>query len=161
MAAVRRVRPAPPPRGGAFPRRHAPAREGASWAGVPLAAAAAAFALGLLILAASFAGESVLGGGAGRFWARAFAGAGLLTGLFLALLALGLSGEGTGAPRRHVLPAAAGTAAGLLTGALLLDGAGREAALAPLLLLLLALPPVRGGLSRLAGRLAGRGARAR
>lgn len=145
MAAVRRIRPAPPPRG-------APA----SWAGLPLAAAATAFALGLLILAASFTGENVLGGGAGRFWARVFAGAGLLTGLFLTLLALGLSGEGTEAPRRHALPAAAGAAAGLLTGALLLDGAGREAALAPLLLL--ALPPVRDGLSRLAGRLAGRGA---
>ena len=155
---MRRARPAPPPRGGAFPRRGAPAREGASWAGLPLAAAATAFALGLLILAASFTGENVLGGGAGRFWARVFAGAGLLTGLFLALLALGLSGEGTDAPRRHAVPAAAGAAAGLLTGALLLDGAAREAALAPLLLLLFALPPVRDGLSRLAGRLAGRGA---
>lgn len=157
MAAVRRVRPAPPPRGGAVPRGGGPAPSRAGWAGLPLAAAATALALGLLILAASFMGENVPGGGAGRFWARVFAGAGLLTGLFLALLALGLSGGGRDAPRHHALPAAAGAVAGLLTGALLLDGAGREAALAPLLLLLLALPPVRGGLSRLAGRLAGRG----
>ena len=144
MAAVRRARPTPAP-------------EGAPWASVLLAAAATAFALGLLILAASFAGENVLGGGAGRFWARAFAGAGLLTGLFLALLALGLPGAGANAPRRHLPAIAAGAAAGALTGALLLDGASREAALAPLLLLLLALPPVRRGLARLVRRREGRG----
>ncbi len=145
MAAARRARPTPAP-------------EGAPWSGPLLAAAATAFALGLLILAASFAGENVFGGGAGRFWARAFAGAGLLTGLFLALLALGLPGAGARAPRRHLAAIAAGAAAGALTGALLLDGAGREAALAPLLLLLPALPPVRRGLARLVGR---RGARGR
>lgn len=144
MAAVRRARPTPAP-------------EGASWSGLLLAAAATAFALGLLILAASFAGENVLGGGAGRFWARAFAGAGLLTGLFLALLALGLPGAGARAPRRHLPAIAAGAAAGALTGALLLDGASREAALAPLLLLLPALPPVRRGLARLVRRREGRG----
>lgn len=141
MAAVRRARPTP--------------AGDAPWSGLLLAAAATAFALGLLILAASFAGENVLGGGAGRFWARAFAGAGLLTGLFLALLALGLPGAGARTPRRHVPAIMAGAAAGALTGALLLDGASREAALAPLLLLLLALPPVRRGIGRI-GRLVGR-----
>ena len=147
MAAVGRARPTTP-------------AGDAPWCGLLLAVAATAFALGLLILAASFAGENVLGGGAGRFWARAFAGAGLLTGLFLALLALGLPGAGTRAPRRHLPAIATGAVAGALTGALLLDGAGREAALAPLLLLLLALPPVRRGLMRivcLVGRREGRG----
>ena len=57
-----------------------------------------------------------------------------------------------GERKRYGIPAVAGVAAGALMGALLLDGASREAALAPLLLLLLALPPVRRGLGRLAGR---------
>ncbi len=167
MQSVRSAhRPPPPAWGGNVSRRAGgrrrraplrPAREGGAWADLLLALAAAALAAGALILAATFTGENILGGAAGLFWARVFGVALALTGLFLILLALALHGARAPRPGRYAVPVAAGVGAGVLMGALLLDGASREATVAPLLLILLALPPVRHGLALLAGRRAGGG----
>ena len=56
---------------------------------------------------------------------------------------------------RYPAPAATGIATGALVGALLLDGANPEAVVASLLLLLLAVPPVREGLAWLLRRRTG------
>ena len=135
-------------------RVHAP-HQGARWADVLIALAATALTMALLIVVAAFSGENVAGDEAGRFWALTFAGALGLSGLFLVMLGEVLLGEGARQRSRYVVPVASGVAAGGLVGALMLDGAGREAVLAPLLLLLLALPPVRHGLAWLVRRGAG------
>ena len=139
-------RPLPRTRGSAI-RREARARHTASWADVLIALAATALSMGVLILVAAFAGENVAGGEAGRVWALIFAGGLALCGLFLVLLGLVLLGERSREGGRYLVPVASGVGAGLVVGALLLEGASRGAVLAPLLLLLLALPPVREGLA--------------
>ena len=155
MAAVRDARrPLPPTRGGSI-SRDARVPGAASWADMLIALAATALTMGVLILVATFAGENVAGDDAGRFWALTFAVALGMTGVFLVLLGLVLLGERARERGRYLVPLASGVAAGSLVGALILDGASREAVLAPLLLLLLALPPVRGGLARLMRRQAG------
>ncbi len=111
-----------------------------------------AVTMGVLILAATLTGENVVGGDAGRLWAFTFAGALALAGLFLFLLGLALLGERSRERARYPLPIACGVGAGALAGALILDGASREAVLAPLLLLLPTLPPIRHGLARLMRR---------
>ncbi len=157
MAAVRSARrPLPPPARYGATRRDGRLHATASWADLLIAFAATALTMGLLILIATFAGENVVGGNAGRLWALTFAGALGLTGLFLTLLGLVLLGERAREPRRYLVPVASGVATGVVVGALMVDGASREAVLAPLLLLLLALPPVRHGIARLRRHQAGR-----
>ena len=147
-------RPLPPPtRGGAI--RRDPRGQTASWPDVLLALATTALAMAVLILVAALAGENVAGEQAGRFWALLFAGGLGLSGLFLALLGLVLLGEGAGERSRYLVPVAAGGATGIVVGALVLDGAGRGTVLAPLLLLLLATPPVREVLAWLLQRSSG------
>lgn len=144
-------RPLPPTnRGGAI--RREPARDAASWTDVLVALAATALAMAVLVLVAAFAGENVAGDEAGRFWALLFAGGLGLSGLFLLLLGLVLLGEGAAERGRYLVPVATGVATGIIVGALVLDGAGRGAVLAPLLLLLLATPPVRQGVAWLLRR---------
>ncbi|MYH67546.1 MAG: hypothetical protein F4152_02985 [Dehalococcoidia bacterium] len=140
MTSPRRSLP-PTNRGGAI--RREPARDAASWTDVLISLAATALAMAVLVLVAAFAGENVAGDEAGRFWARLCAGGRGLSGLFLLLLGLVLLGEGAGERGRYLVPVATGMATGVIVGALVLDGAGRGAVLAPLLLLLLATPPVR------------------
>ena len=152
-------RPLPPVRGSAIARDarlrgHAP-RRSASWADLLIACAATALAMAVLIVVATFSGENVLGGSAGRFWALTFAGALALCGLFLVLLGLVLLGERSRERGRYLVPVASGVGAGVLVGALVLEGASRGAVLAPLLLLVLALPPVREGLAWIMRRQAG------
>ncbi len=139
-------RPLPRTRGSAI-RREARVRHTASWADVLIALAATALAMAVLIVVATFSGENVLGGGAGRFWALTFAGALALCGLFLVLLGLVLLGERSREGGRYLVPVASGVGTGLVVGALLLEGASRGAVVAPLLLLVLATPPVREGLA--------------
>lgn len=144
-------RPLPPTnRGGAI--RREPARDAASWTDVLIALAGTALAMAVLVLIAAFAGENVAGDEAGRFWALLFAGGLGLSGLFLLLLGLVLLGDAAQERGRYVLPLATGVAAGAIVGALVLNGAGRGAVLAPLLLLLLATPPVRQGVAWLLRR---------
>ncbi|MXZ89543.1 MAG: hypothetical protein F4Z07_11985 [Dehalococcoidia bacterium] len=144
-------RPLPPTnRGGAI--RREPARDAASWTDVLIALAATALAMAVLVLVAALAGENVAGDEAGRFWALLFAGGLGLSGLFLLLLGLVLLGEGSTERGRYPVPVATGVATGVIVGALVLDGAGRGAVLAPLLLLLLATPPVRQGVAWLLRR---------
>ncbi|MCY3881529.1 MAG: hypothetical protein OXG61_05365 [Chloroflexi bacterium] len=144
MTSPRRSLP-PTNRGGAI--RREPARDAASWTDVLISLAATALAMAVLVLVAAFAGENVAGDEAGRFWALLFAGGLGLSGLFLLLLGLVLLGEGAGERGRYLVPVATGMATGIIVGALVLDGAGRGAVLAPLLLLLLATPPVRQGVA--------------
>lgn len=154
MAAVSSTRrPLPPTRSGAV-RRDA-SRVAASWTDVLIALAATALAMAVLILIAAFAGENLAGGEAGRYWALLFAGGLGLSGISLLLLGLLLLGEGATERRRYLVPVATGMATGVVVGALVLDGAGRGAVLAPLLLLLLATPPLREGLGWLMRRGAG------
>lgn len=159
MAAVSsKHRPLPPTRSGPLPRDPQAEHQTARWADVLVAAAATALTMAALTFAAAFAGENVAGEEAGRFWALLFAGALALCGLFLAALGLVLQGEGAPSGSRHVVPVATGVATGAVVGALLLEGAGREAVL-PLLLLLLATPPVRGALAWILRRQGTRGSR--
>ena len=154
MAAVSSTRrPLPPTRGGAV--RRDPSRAAASWTDVLIALAATALAMAVFVLIATFAGENVAGDEAGRFWALLFAGGLGLSGLFLGMLGLVLLGEGVREGGRYLVPVATGIATGAIVGALVLDGAGRGAVLAPLLLLLLATPPLREGLGWLMRRGAG------
>ena len=147
-------RPLPPhARGGAI-RRDA-TRQAASWTDVLVALAATALAMAVFVLVATFAGENVAGDGAGRFWALLFAAGLGLSGLFLGMLGLVLLGEGARERGRYLVPVATGIATGAIIGALVLDGASRGAVLAPLLLLLLATPPLREGLGWLMRRGAG------
>ena len=148
-------RPPPTARGAAI-RREPRVPATARWADALVALAATALTMAALVLAAALAGENVAGDEAGRLWALTFAGGLGLSGLFLALLGLALLGEGARAGGRYPLPLAIGAATGALTGALLLDGASREAVIASLLPLLLATPPARGALARM--RRGGRGA---
>ncbi len=150
-------RPLPPTHGGAV-RRDA-ARAAASWTDVLIALAATALAMAVFVLVATFAGENVAGDEAGRFWALLFAAGLGLSGLFLGMLGLVLLGEGAREGGRYLLPVATGIATGAIVGALVLDGASRGAVLAPLLLLLLATPPLREALGWLLRR--GSGGRAR
>ncbi len=155
MAAVSsKRRPLPPSRGGAV-RRAASSRVASSWTDVLIALAATALAMALFVLIAAFAGENVAGDTAGRFWALLFAAGLGLSGLFLGMLGLVLLGEGAQERGRYLVPVATGTATGVIVGALVLDGASRGAVLTPLLLLLLATPPLREGLGRLMQRGAG------
>ncbi|MCY4391673.1 MAG: hypothetical protein OXE43_06430 [Chloroflexi bacterium] len=147
-------RPLPPNRGGAI-RRDSRRRAG-SWTDVLIALAATALAMALLILVAAFAGENVAGDEAGRLWALTFAGGLGLSGLFLALLGVGLLGEDAREGGRYVVPVTVGVATGALVGALMLEGASAGAVLASLLLLLLATPPVRDVLGWIMRRGAGR-----
>lgn len=117
-----------------------------------LAVAVTAWTTALIVVAASFVGENILGGDAGRFWARAFAAALGLTGLFLTLLALGLTGENIRDRTHYVVPMIVGLGAGVFEGMLLLNGTIDLTILAPLLLLIFALRPVRRGISRIARR---------
>jgi len=146
-------RPLPPSRGGAV-RRDA-SRAAPSWTDVLVALAATALAMALFVLVAAFAGENVAGDTAGRFWAVLFAAGLGLSGLFLGMLGLVLLGEGAREGGRYLVPVATGIATGAIVGALVLDGASRGAVLAPLLLLLLATPPLREGLGWLLRRGAG------
>ncbi len=151
MAAVSSTRrPLPPTRGGAV--RRDPSRAAASWTDVLIALAATALAMAVFVLIATFAGENVAGEEAGRFWALLFAAGLGLSGLFLGMLGLVLLGEGARKGSRYLVPVATGIATGAVVGALVLDGAGRGAVLAPLLLLLLATPPLREGLGWLMRR---------
>ncbi len=144
-------RPLPPPtRGGAI--RRDPARDAASWADVLVALATTALTMAVLILVAAFAGENVAGDEAGRFWALLFAAGLGMSGLFLAMLGLVLLGDRARERGRYLVPVATGVPAGVVVGALVLDGAGRGSVLASLLLLLLATPPVREGLAWLLWR---------
>lgn len=159
MAAVSsKHRPLPPTRSGPLPRDPRAVGQTARWADTLVALAATALTMAALTFVAAFAGENVAGDEAGRFWALLFAGALALCGLFLLALGLVLSGEGAREGSRHVLPVATGVATGAIVGALLLDGAGREAVL-PLLLLLLATPPVRGVLAWVSRRQGMRGSK--
>ena len=151
-------RPLPPrARGGAV--RRDGSRVSASWTDVLIACAATALAMAVFVLIAAFAGENVAGDTAGRFWAVLFAAGLGLSGLFLGMLGLVLLGEGAREGGRYLVPVATGIATGAIVGALVLDGASRGAVLAPLLLLLLATPPLREGLGWLMRR--GIGARTR
>lgn len=150
-------RPLPPTRGGAVP--HDASRVAAKWTDVLIALAATALAMAVFVLIATFAGENVAGDEAGRFWALLFAAGLGLSGLFLGMLGLVLLGEGAREGGRYLVPVATGIATGAIVGALVLDGASRGAVLAPLLLLLLATPPLREGLGWLMRR--GAGGRAR
>ena len=151
-------RPLPPrARGGAI--RRDGSRKAAGWPDVLIALAATALTMALFVLVAAFAGENVAGDEAGRFWALLFAAGLGLSGLFLAMLGLALLGEGARERGRYLVPLATGIGAGAITGALVLDGASRGAVLAPLLLLLLATPPLREGLGWLLRR--GTGGRTR
>ncbi|MXX19656.1 MAG: hypothetical protein F4Z48_09250 [Dehalococcoidia bacterium] len=150
-------RPLPPTRGGAV--RRAASRAAASWTDVLIAHAATALAMAGVVLIATFAGENVAGEEAGRFWALLFAAGLGLSGVFLGMLGLLLLGEGAREGGRYLVPVATGIATGAIVGALVLDGASRGAVLAPLLLLLLATPPLREGLGWLMRRGAGRRAR--
>ena len=147
-------RPLPPNRGGAI--RRDSRRTAASWTDVLIALAATALAMALLILVAAFAGENVAGDEAGRLWALTFAGGLGLSGLFLALLGVGLLGEDAREGGRYVVPVAVGVATGALVGALMLEGASPGAVLGSLLVLLLVLPPVRDALGWVMRRGAGR-----
>ncbi len=147
-------RPLPPNRGGAI--RRDSQRTAASWTDVLIALAATALAMALLVLVAAFAGENVAGDQAGRLWALTFAGGLGLSGLFLALLGVGLLGEDAREGGRYVVPIAIGVATGALVGALMLEGASPGAVLASLLVLLLVLPPVRDVLGWFMRRGAGR-----
>ncbi len=163
MAAVSsKHRPLPPIRSGPLSRDPQSGgqatRRAASWAGLLVALAATALTMASLTFVAAFAGENVAGEEAGRFWALLFAGALALCGPFLAALGLVLQGEGAPSGSRHVAPVATGVATGAIVGALLLDGAGREAVL-PLLLLLLATPPVRGAVAWVLRRQGTRGSK--
>ncbi len=153
MTVSSKRRPLPPSRGGAV-RRDA-SRVGPSWTDVLIALAATALAMALFVLIAAFAGENLAGGEAGRYWALLFAGGLGLSGVSLLLLGLLLLGEGAAERRRYLVPVATGVATGIVVGALVLDGASRGAVLAPLLLLLLATPPLREGLGWLMRRGAG------
>ena len=117
-----------------------------------MAVAVTAWTTALLIGGASFLGENILGGDAGRFWARIFAGALALTGLFLTLLALGLMGENIRDRSNYVVPTMVGLAAGGLEGMLLLNGTINLRIVLPLFLLILALRPVRRTISGLIRR---------
>lgn len=151
-------RPLPPhARGGAI--RRDGTRQAASWTDVLIALAATALAMAVFVLVATFAGENVAGDEAGQFWALLFAAGLGLSGLFLGMLGLVLQGEGARERGRYLVPVATGIATGAVVGALVLDGASRGAVLAPLLLLLLATPPLREGLGWLMRR--GTGGRAR
>ena len=157
MAAVKSDRrPLPRTRGGAT-RRDARVRHAASWTDMLIALAATALAMAVLILVAALAGENVAGGSAGKFWAFVFAGGLGLSGLFLAALGLALLGERAREGGRYLVPVATGVATGAVVGALTLDGASRESVLAPLLLLLLATPPLQEGLAWVMRRGAGGG----
>ncbi len=145
MAVSSKRRPPPHARGDA-PRRGTRMPASARWADALIALAATALTMAALVLAAAFAGENVAGDEAGRLWALTFAGGLGLSGLFLALLGLALLGEGARGGGRYLVPVACGAATGALTGALLLEGASREAVIASLLLLLPATPPARGAL---------------
>ena len=157
MAAVSsKHRPLPPARSGPLPRdprtTGQTARTAARWADVLVALAATALTMAAVTLIAALAGENVAGDEAGRFWALLFAGALALCGLFLVALGLILLGDSAREGGRYVLPVAAGVATGAVVGTLMLDGAAREAVIAPLLLLLLATPPVREALAWLLRR---------
>lgn len=136
--------PLSPVRGGAK-------RRAASWGDVPVALAATALTMAALILVATFTGENVAGGEAGRFWALVFAGGLGLCGLFLSLLGFALRSQPPGERGHIAIPTVIGVATGTLVGSLLVDGASAGAVLASLLALLLATPPVRDGLSWLMG----------
>lgn len=155
MAVSSKRRPPPHARGDAL-RREPRMTAGARWADALVALAVTALTMAALVLAAAFAGENVAGDEAGRLWALTFAGGLGLSGLFLALLGLALLGEGAREGGRYLAPVACGIATGALTGALLLEGASREAVIASLLLLLLATPPVRGAIGWIWSRGRGR-----
>ncbi len=131
----------------------------ATWADLLVALAATALTMCLLNLIAAFIGENVAGNGAGRFWALLFAGGLGFSGLFLFLLGLVILGENARMGTHYLVPVASGITTGALVGALLLDGANRNAVLTALLVLLIATPPIREGFSWLLRRGPRRGSR--
>ena len=161
----RRRRPPAPPAGRsqAAPRRRAPITRPPARPWIPdpiLAVAAATLTAAVVTVAGTFVGGDLVGGDAGRIWARIFAGALALAGVFLALIGLGLLGdEEIRRSDHYVVPLIAGMWAGALVAMLLLDGRIGPIVILPLLLLLLSLRPVRGGIGRLFGRGAAGGGR--
>lgn len=107
-----------------------------------LAFAATGWTMAVVFVATTFLGDEVLTGDAGRFFARLFAGALAVSALLLFLLAFSLLRDERGRAVHYVVPMGVGVAIGLLEAALFLGAAGLLM-LAPFLLLLLVIAPVR------------------
>lgn len=106
------------------------------------AVAVGAWTMAAILLAASFTGEDLIPGEAGRALARIFAALLFGTGVFTFLAGYGMLGDERGRSDHYVVPVIVGMSAGALEGMLLLSDAGNWL-IAPFVLLLLALRPVR------------------
>lgn len=107
-----------------------------------LAVAATGWTMAAVILLATFLGDEVLTGDAGRFLGRLFAGALALSALLLFLLGVSLLRDERSHAAHYVIPMGVGIAIGLLESALFL-GSGGALMFAPFILLVLVIRPLR------------------
>ncbi len=138
-------------------RNNAPIRRRKAATSVPdflVACAIAAWVLSAVFIAASFVDASLAHDGPGKTIARMFAGLLLAAGVFIIAIAMLLLRDDRGNPDHYLVPAVIGMIVGAVEAVLFLWPAG-NLVWAPLLLLALALRPLR----RLVGRIVGMPAR--
>jgi hypothetical protein len=107
--------------------------------------------MGAVFLVASFGDNDVTANDAGRQLARLFAGTLLMAGTFTFLFGVGLLRGERGKANRYFVPLAVGAAIGALEAVLFLAAAG-VLLLAPYVLIVLVLHPVRRFVARVLHR---------
>jgi hypothetical protein len=104
------------------------------------------FTMTLIFFGASFLSEDVVSGSAGRVLARFFAGTLLLAGTFMFALGYGLLRDDRGMADHYTFPIILGIAVGLFESIFFLKTV-EQLLFVPLLFLVLAIRPIRRGLS--------------
>jgi MFS family permease len=107
--------------------------------------------LAAILLVSSFTNDELTAGNAGTELAQLFSGALIGAGVFVFLVGLLLLHDGRGRADHYVTPILLGVIAGAVEAVLVLQPAGFWIA-APLLVLILALRPVRRWLARMTGQ---------